>query len=234
MKKKIDYGTYSYEYHLILQERKTLSLTVEPNCSIVLKAPLGIAEEKIDTFLKKKWQWLEKQLCFFSQFSTQEKQKMSLSGESHLYLGRQYKLLVVRGKSDHVTLSCGKIQITTTNRVRDSEYNKKLLDTWYKDRAQVIFSDCYTAMSKKFSYETMPSLSIRKMNKRWGSYTKDNKILLNQKLIFTSKKCIEYVIVHELCHVEHRLHTSQFFSLLKKKYPRWQEVKHCLEMRFAK
>ena len=68
------------------------------------------------------------------------------------------------------------------------------------------------------------------MKKRWGSFLNKNKILLNPKLIHVSKECIDYVIVHELCHLAHKNHDKKFFDLLNKKYPKWERVKEKLEM----
>lgn len=78
----------------------------------------------------------------------------------------------------------------------------------------------------------MPKIQIRRMNKRWGSYTSNNKIFLNPLLIYTSKKCIDYVITYELCHVKYRKHNKNFYKLLNNKYPNWEKMKEKLELRF--
>ena len=75
----------------------------------------------------------------------------------------------------------------------------------------------------------MPILAIREMQKRWGSFLDNGKVVLNPKLIHTPKDCIDYVIVHELCHVKYKNHNQNFYKFLKKKYPKWEKVKDKLE-----
>lgn len=233
MKKQIQYGKYKYEYCLITQDRKTISLTVFPDLQITVKAPHNTGDEKVEEFFKRKWTWIEKQLSFFRQFQLTKTKKQYVSGESFLYLGRQYKLIVKKAKENRVSLQQGRLYLYTTYKVRDSKNNKKIIEQWYKDRAKGIFDERYNEMIKKFDYKEMPKIQIRKMNKRWGSYTSNNKIFLNPLLIYTSKKCIDYVITHELCHVEYKNHNKNFYKLLDKKYPNWEKVKEALELRFV-
>jgi len=129
MEKQIfKYGSYSYEYYLVRQERLTVSLSIQPNLKIILKCPNDCDSQKIEKFLKNKWKWLEKQLTFFKKFNSKTNKKEYISGESFLYLGRQYKLLVRKGKTEDVKLKFGKIQISTTGEVGDKDNNKKLLN----------------------------------------------------------------------------------------------------------
>ena len=109
--KNFIFGTFIYEYLLIKQDRKTLSLTVTPDLKIILKCPHKADDQKIEAFLKRKWFWLEKQLSFFKKYQRNIYEKEYISGEGYLYLGRQYKLVVRRGKEDSVTLTKGKLLV---------------------------------------------------------------------------------------------------------------------------
>ena len=233
MKKQIQYGEYRYEYCLIIQERKTISLTVYPDLQIAIKAPHDASSEKVEEFFKRKWAWIEKQLSFFRQFQLTKTKKQYVSGESFLYLGRQYKLIVKKAKENRVSLQQGRLYLYTTCKVRDGKNNKGIIEQWYKERAKCIFEERYIEMIKKFDYKTVPKIQIRKMNKRWGSYTNNNKIFLNPLLIYTFKKCIDYVITHELCHVKYKNHNKNFYKLLERKYPKWKKIKEELELRFV-
>lgn len=232
MKKKIQYGKYKYEYCLVSQNRKTISLTVFPDLQIVVKAPHDTDSERISDFFKKKWQWLEKQLAFFKQFQTNQSSKKYVSGESFLYLGRQYKLIVRKSENNCVSLQQGKLHLYTTGKVRDGKNNQRILEQWYQERTKIVFSEQYQEVQRKFDYKDMPSVTMRKMKKRWGSYTKNNKIILNPLLIHAPKKCIDYVIIHELCHAKHKNHNKHFFALLDRKCPGWKKTKEQLELRY--
>ncbi len=225
------YGSYSYEYYLVRQERKTISLIVQPSLKVVLKCPIDCDEEKIQKFLKRKWKWLEKQLSYFKKFKNKNK-KEYISGESFLYLGRQYKLLVRRAKEDSVKLKYGRILFHTIKKVDDKKYNKKMLDDWYRTRLLKIFNDRYDEVFKNFDYKNKPKLFTRKMNKRWGSFRNNKRIVLNPMLIQAPKECIDYVITHELCHMKYKNHSKKFYDLLKSKIKNWEEVKEKLELRF--
>ncbi len=227
--KEFIFGTFVYEYQLIKQDRKTLSLTVTPDLRIILKCPEHTDSERIETFLKKKWFWLEKQLSFFKKYQRKIYEKEYVSGEGYLYLGRQYKLVVKRGKEDGVSLTRGQLLLHTTREVANSRHNKKLIEAWFTEKTNNVFQDRFKEMLERFDYKNTPILTIREMKKRWGSFLNRDKIFLNPKLIHTPKECIDYVIVHELCHLRYKNHHTNFWQLLSKKYPKWQRVKEKLE-----
>lgn len=224
------FGSFQYEYELFKQKRKTLSLTIRPDLKIILKCPIDASAERVEIFLRRKWFWLEKQLSFFKKYQRKKYKKEYVSGESFLYLGRQYRLLVKKSEENRVALTRGKIIIYSQNNVYDGGYNKKLLDGWYHVKMENIFTERISAVAVNFGYKQQSALIIKKMDKRWGSFLKSNKIILNPKLICASKDCIDYVVTHELCHSKYKNHDKKFFDLLEKKYPNWQKTKEKLEM----
>jgi len=227
--KEFIYGSYKYNYELVHQDRKTLSLTVRPDLGIILKCPEYVKNDRINLFLKRKWMWLNKQIRFFEKFKKTFYKREYISGESFLYLGRQYQLIVRRRKKNEVSLLKGKLMVFTNNPVSDGRHNKKLIEEWYGRKAKAIFQDRFDEVFKWFNYSKKPKLVIRKMNKRWGSFLGNKKIILNPKLINASKDCIDYVIAHELCHVKYKGHDKRFYRFLKSKVPDWEKRKDRLE-----
>lgn len=227
--KDFNYGNYSYQYRLMYQDRKTLSLTVQPDMGIVLKCPEHAPEERISVFLRRKWTWLTKQLKFFAQFQRTIYQREYVSGESFIYLGRQYELVVKKGKDNWVSLAKGKLVVMTKGSVLDGQQNKYLIEKWYQEKAEVVFNELYGEALERFDYKHRPELILRQMNKRWGSFTGNKRIILNPRLISTSKDCIDYVITHELCHMRYKNHNKVFFGYLKSKMPDWEKRKDRLE-----
>lgn len=233
MKKNIfRYGKYSYDYYVVFQDRRTVSLTVQPSLNIILKCPTEYDAHKIDRFLKRKWLWLEKQIKYFKKYKKNVVKKEYVSGESFLYLGRQYKLLVKDSNEQRVKVDRGNISLFTARYNQDRTSSKKLLDQWFDQKMQLIFSSRLKEVAKKFNYDFTPHLIIRKMPKRWGSYLLSKKIVLNPLLIQASRDCIDYVIAHELCHVQYRKHDKNFFKLQESIVPNWKEIKEKLELRF--
>lgn len=228
--KEFFFGSFVYCYDLIKQDRKTLSLTVTPDMRICVKCPHDTAEERVELFLKKKWFWLQKQLHFFGKHQRKLYVKEYVSGESFHYLGRQHQLIVKRGSEDKVALLRGVLMVQTTKPVSDNTHVQKLVSGWYEQKRKQIFEQRFVAMQKRFDYKHMPKLAVRDMKKRWGSFLSKEKILLNPKLIHVSKDCIDYVIVHELCHMRYKNHDKKFFAFLEEKYPKWEKTKEKLEI----
>lgn len=225
-----NYGKKSYEFELKRESRKTLSLTVKPNLRIILKSPINANEEQIKSFLKRKWSWLEKQLNYFKKHQKLKSEKEYISGESIWYLGRQYKLIVKSYKNDLITLDKRNLYIFTTKPTSESINNRYLLQSWFRKQRRKVFNERFEGMKKRFDYKRFPRMIIRDMDKRWGSFINKEKIILNPTLIHASIDCIDYVIVHELCHMKYKNHSKYFFEYLSEKYPRWEEVKEKLEM----
>jgi len=223
------FGSYVYCYDLIKQDRKTLSLTVNPDLRICVKCPHETEDERIEQFLKKKWFWLQKQLNFFGKYQRKVYKKEYVSGESFHYIGRQHQLIVKKAPEDKVSLLRGVLLVQTTKAVSNGPYTQKLIEGWYEVKRKIIFEERFLEMQKKFDYKQMPKLSVRDMKRRWGSFVNKDKILLNPKLIHVSKDCIDYVIVHELCHMRYKNHDKKFFTFLEEKYPKWEKKKEKLE-----
>lgn len=229
---RFEYGSYAYEYYVEFSDRRTLTLVVQPNMKIVVRAPRDASLNEIEAFLKRKWRWLEKQLKELRRYRKSHREKQFVSGESFYYLGRQY-MLVVKGSSRNVVkLERGKVYIYTTNDTRNSVWNKKLFEEWLNNQRKRVFKREFVAAYNKFNYESIPRLKIRTMAKRWGSCSADGRtISLNPKLIETPREAVQYVCIHELCHVTNKKHDEVFYKTMNKMLPGWREVKDRLEIR---
>lgn len=232
MKNVFEYGIYRYDYYIEFADRKQLTLIVRPDLRIIVRAPLETTLEQIESFLARKWKWLEKQLNDLRKTKKTHHEREYVSGESYYYLGRQYMLIVEKG-DDVVKLGHGKLRIYTSKGLRNSSHNKKLLDGWYARRRDVIFKQEYLQALGQFNYRSFPQLGERVMVRRWGSYTAEGKVLLNPKLIQAPREAIYYVIMHELCHKVSRKHDAVFYQELEKRIPEWRRVKESLEILYG-
>lgn len=229
MKKNIQFGSETIEYELVFSQRKTLGITVRPDKSIQVKAPVGSSLDKINTKLTKKAPWILKQKQHFLSFEPRITERKYVSGESILYLGRQFQLKLIKSDQKQVKYIGQNIEVHTSN--LEKEEVKKLVDAWYKEKAEKWFFELAAPWIEKFKkYQVKPSkIEINKMKYRWGSCSPKGRILLNPELIKAPKACIEYVIVHELCHLVHPDHTKAFFDLQRKVMPDWEKWKNKLE-----
>lgn len=233
MIKVFQYGKHTYQYTLFREDRKTLALTVTPDLEIIVRSSKKTPLKKVEDFLSRKWIWLEKQLKYFKQMKKNPSSKEYVSGESFYYLGRQYQLVVKRGQGTGVKLMRGKFLLETNQGTRNSKANKTILYNWFSNRAQSVFQERLEHVFPRFEYICdLPSIEIKRMPKRWGSFLGKEKIVLHSGLIHASKDCIDYVISHELCHFRYKNHTQAFYRLLGEKCPSWSSVKEKLEKKY--
>jgi len=223
----IQYGATIIDYDIEFAQRKTLSICVNPDSSVCLRAPIDATLEQIQQKVHKRASWILKQKRFFESFGTSTTKRQYISGESHLYLGRQYMLRVKESNVNAVHYQNNIIEIECRHK-KDAGI---LLQTWYRQRANVKFQEYAQPIIEQFSiYGVKPqSLSIKKMDKRWGYCTIDGHITLNPRLICAPRCCIEYVITHEFCHLIYRSHNKEFYALLTKEMPHWEKWKNKLE-----
>ncbi|HPZ08125.1 MAG TPA: SprT family zinc-dependent metalloprotease [Candidatus Eremiobacteraeota bacterium] len=227
----ITYGSQTIKFKLELNHRKSLKITVTPDLHVTVKAPSAQPIDIILEKVKKKAHWIIKQQTFFNSLPPPPPERRYLSGETHMYLGKQYRLKIIESAEEEVKLKGGYIYINT--REKDNlEKIKTLLEKWYSEHARVKFNQrinlCYEKV-KKYDIKAPLKISIKKMKKRWGSCSKKGNILLNRELIKAPSHCIDYVIIHELCHLKHYNHNNNFFKLLSQVMPDWQKRKERLE-----
>ncbi|MDX9812542.1 MAG: SprT family zinc-dependent metalloprotease [Bacteroidales bacterium] len=229
--KILDFGAKKLEYTLFLLNRKTLEIAVHPDGSLVIKAPIGTDLQVIEKRIRKRIRWIIKQKQYFNQFVPRTPEKRYVGGETHLYLGRQYRLKVSVAKPESVKLTRGFFHISCSPE-NEPEKVMKLLEKWYRNRAAVHFNDCLERSWPAFEKLgfTKPAIKIKKMRRRWGSLTNGNTMTLNSELIKAPRECIDYVIIHELCHLKHKNHDAEFYRMLESHLPDWEKVKHRLEL----
>ena len=231
MIEQIQFGSKIIDFRLEYSDRRSLGITVTPEMEVFVKAPTDTSVEKVKEKIRKKAPWIIKQLSFFLSFQPKTPTRKYISGETHLYLGRQYRLQIKIDTVESVKLKGKFIEITVSEKQRA----KKLMNDWYLQLAQKKFEVLASPLIDKFKkYKVEPSLIvIRNMPTRWGSCTPKGKIILNPELIKAPKGCIEYVIIHELCHLIHYDHTQKFIDLQTKEMKDWVKWKDKLERLLA-
>lgn len=231
MMDEINYGSETIVYRLEFKPRKTLGITVTPELKVVVKAPEFTPLEKVRDKVRKRASWILNQQSYFLSFHPRITERKYVSGETHLYLGRQYRLKVTSNSHNEVKYLGGTIEVRTANK----ENTGKLMKKWYRSRAEVKFPEIAGPIIEKFKkYQVKPvGLFIQEMPTRWGSCTPKGKIILNPELIKAPRACIEYVITHELCHLVERNHTQKFFEIQSKEMPDWKKWKDKLESLLA-
>ena len=243
----LSYGKTTIAYELLRMRRVSLEIAVHPDKTVVVKAPATATTQAIESKIRQRARWIKKQIAGFSRFDPRTPPRQYVGGESHLYLGRKYRLKIEAypggstDKRQKVVLKSGYLFIDCAD--RDPARVKDLLQAWYRRQAKQVFvqvlDGCWQSFGKHYfdcptgMAETKPSLQIRSMHKRWGSLTSTGRMTLNLALIRAPRECIEYVVVHELCHLAHDNHSRDFYKFLSRKMPDWEERKDRLEKTLA-
>ena len=227
----VTYGGLPIHYEVFYVSRKTLEIAVHPDSRVVVKAPNGTSCEAIESRLKKRARWIRKQQAYFQQFAPRTPPRQYVGGETHCYLGRQYRLKLSEGREEDVKLIRGHFWVTSQDR-SDAAQVKELMWSWYTQRAHEKYTESFERCWPNFERQGLPrpQLKIRRMKTRWGSLSQKGTLTLNVSLIQAPRDCIDYVITHELCHLKHHDHSPAFYRLLEKVMPDWEKRKHKLEL----
>ncbi len=230
MQVDLTFGARKFAVDVSFSTRKRLSVTVHPDLRVTAKAPAGYEPEVLRQRLKKRSSWIARQVDYFEQFQPLPTERKFISGETHYYLGRQYRLRIRTGETDRVRL-IGRF------------FEMELLETSNREKAQTIMLDWYTIHAKDLlskrlaqyipTFERMgakaPEVRYRRMKKRWGSCSNGGVIMLNIELVKAPIHCIDYVILHEMCHMLFPNHDRRFYRLLGQLLPDWGKRKERLE-----
>jgi predicted metal-dependent hydrolase len=225
------YGSHTVDYSLLYCERKSMEIAVHPDCSVVVKAPTDSEILLIKKKISKRARWILQKQSYFRQFTPKTPARCYVHGETHLYLGKHYRLKIAQGDENSVKLSRGFFHVTLRDEP-NPERAKKLLSKWYLTKASLQFNASLDRCWPRFACFAFPKpvLSIKLMQKRWGSLSDKGTVTLNTNLVKAPKECIDYVVTHELCHLKCDDHSPEFYKLLDALIPGWEKVKHKLEL----
>jgi len=232
--RKLHYGQHVIDYEVVRKANsRKLRIKVHPDQQVVVVVPIEATDEFIEASLTKKAGWIWQHLQDFASRKNDVLPRRYVSGETQFYLGRRYvlKVMINPEQPEAVKLYRGKLTVNLTDEPEDKAAKvKKLLDAWYQQKAKVVFHERLLAMLPKADWvQNTPSFRLLSMKKQWGSCSTQGNLVLNPHLVKASKECIDYVILHELCHIAEHNHSDKFWRLLTQVMPHWKEVKTQLD-----
>ncbi|OOV88793.1 M48 family metallopeptidase [Oceanospirillum linum] len=212
-----------------------VQIKVHPDCRVVVAAPESAEDASVLQAVKKRARWIYEQLRDFRLQLEHITPRQYISGESHYYLGKQYLLKVIETSEQPqgVKLLRGKLEVTV--RQKSPQKVQQLLNDWYKARARELFAKRMNDLLEQTLWVSgKPPIRILTMKTRWGSCSPNGRITLNPHLVKAPRECIDYVILHELCHIAEHNHSERFYRLMKQVMPQWEKTKERLDgMAFA-
>ncbi len=202
---------------------KNLHLSVHPpDGHVRVSAPSHMDDEAVRLAVVSKLCWIRRHQKTFADQPRQSQREM-ISGESHYFLGRCYRLTVTeRNGPNRITLN-GTSNLTMQLRPgTDRDKREQLLNTWYRQHMKELVPDLISKWQPIIGVQ-VADWGIKKMKTRWGSCnTRDHRVWLNLELAKKSLDCIEYVLVHEMVHLLERKHSERFKALMDQFLPQWR------------
>ena len=234
---KLYYGQDVIDYEVVRRANsRKLRIKVHPDQRVVVTAPIEATEAFIQSSVKKRAGWIWQHLQDFANQKSDVLPRRYVSGETQFYLGRRYVLKVTVDPElpESVKLYRGKLNVNLTDKFDEPMHKaaevKSLLDNWYQQKAKAVFYERLLAMLPRTDWvEGVPAFRLLSMKKQWGSCSTQGNLVLNPHLVKAPKECIDYVILHELCHIAEYNHSEQFWRLLTQVMPHWKEVKTQLD-----
>ncbi len=228
MKLSYDYGTQTIEFTTIFKKRKTLTIEVEAPKTITVIAPEGTTEDKILETVKTKSKWIVQKLFEIREMEYRKRVRQYVNGEAFIYMGRNYSLQIVQ--DDKVSLPEAKLirgRFYVYTYSKDEEIVRRALENWYKDKAEEKIRERVKYYQSYFDIKPA-KISIKDQQKRWGSCTSKKELLFNWKCIMAPSPVLDYIVVHEMCHLAYMNHSKEFWLLLKRVLPDYEDRKNWL------
>lgn len=232
---QVEYGHSVINFALQFSDRKTVAISVQPDCQVIVAAPNDADLSKVQALVHKRARWIQKQQQYFQQFLPRTPARSYVGGETHLYLGLRYRIKLLKAAKPLLQPS-GRYLIIHHPDPSLADNVEAVLYSWYRQRAEQKFRErfklCLSKLPSKPSIVLPESqeLHIRKMKSKWGSYARSGRLTLNLELIKAPIECIDYVIAHELCHAVYPHHGPKFYRLLETVMPDYSTRKAKLEL----
>lgn len=210
-------------------QNRRVQIRVQPDERVEARAPADASDAEVQAALQKRAGWIYRQLADFRARNEQILPREHVSGETHYYLGCQY-LLKILPHSPHaprVRLYRGQLEVHLQP---EQHCPAMLLAAWYHQRARTVCQRRLAALLPTLTWaQQMPPLRLQRMRTRWGSCSPTGTLTINPHLVKAPRDCVDYVLIHELCHLIEHNHSPVFYRLLDRQLPNWRHTKTRLD-----
>ena len=210
-------------YSVIFSDRKTLSIIIERDRSVIVRAPINTSKETIEKEIAKRKRLIIKKIEHNLKYPYEKQKKEFISGETLMYLGQNYQLNIVDEEIKGVVFD-NKFLISRSQQF----HARKLFKEWYMKSANEIITQKAISIAKQIGVK-YNSINILDLKYRWGSCTPKDNIHFNWRLIKAPIIVIEYIIVHELTHLLESNHTPEFWNRVSAQLPNYNKAKQWLK-----
>ena len=222
------------EYQLLPgTERQTTDIVIERDGVITVRPPLRMTPEQVDETVFSKRMWIYRNLAEWRDLNATRVSREWVSGESFLYLGRSYRLQLVAEQDEAVKLKDGRFRLRrSVFELGGDEAAQQAFESFYKEKGYARLSARMAFFAGKVGV-TPGALHIKDNGFRWASCLKHNDLHFHWKCLMAPPTVIDYIVVHDLCHLHHRDHSASFWNEVDKVLPDHLERKEWLKVRGA-
>ena len=211
----VEWKEFTLSYQWCHSRRRTLGITVRADKTVSVRVPLRTPVKQVRDFVLKRAEWIMRVWKKLDGKPSKSKQDYG-RGATFKYQGNDLHLEFTMSPRHSVCLHGGLLLLSAPD-VPSDEYVRKLITSWYKKQAHQVVTErsmaCHHMMQKE--QIPLPPITLRSMKTRWGSYSyKTKRIALNINLIKAPQECLDYVIIHELCHIKVRHHGPDFWQMV--------------------
>ena len=215
-------------------DRQTTDIVIERNGLITVRPPLKMTPEQVDETVLDKRMWIYRNLAEWHELNTSRVHREWVSGESFLYLGSSYRLQLVQAQDEPLKLKDGRFcLLRSIVEAGGREAAHQAFEAFYKDKGLPRLTKRVSHFAAKVGVPA-GSVQIKDLGFRWASCLKNGDLHFHWKCLMASLTVIDYIVVHELCHLRHRDHSAAFWNEVDKVLPDYRDRKEWLRVRGAK
>ena len=203
--------------------QRSIGIIVEPDSRVVVLAPFAADLQRVERIIRRRLPWIRRQRRSFEALPPPPLPRQWVAGETHRYLGRQYRLKLLTARERSVRLSGGYFVVTLQSPTNRAAV-RRLVEAWYREHAKALLADRVRRVLASTTWldSQIPPITTRVMRLRWGSTTGAGRICFNLDLIKLPLPCIDYVVAHELVHLAIPSHRPSFWRMLARVMPDWK------------
>lgn len=214
MKLGFVFGTRNIDFSLQYSNRKTLAIEVEPSGEVNVIAPTDVSEDDIIKRVKTRAAWIVQKQYEVRNINVNRINREAVSGESYLYLGRNYTLQVnVSTRTDEIAVRLFRGKFIVKTYTKEEDKIKSALEEWYREKALIKIKERIKYYSPYFDKQPK-SIKVKEQKKRWASCTSKDELLFNWRCVMAPSNIIDYIIVHEMCHMYYKDHSKEFWNMV--------------------
>lgn len=207
--------------------RKSVSIHLDGGF-VTVRAPKSLSDSRIRNLIVKRTPQIKTKLGEQSE-QPAAKAKEYVSGEAFPYLGRDYRLKVIRGNHPSIEMKNGYLVATVSDTDADRQKTvKPLVKGWYREQSEPRLREKTERLSRIVGVKPK-SVSVKDYKSRWGSCSARGEIAFNWKIILTPHPIVDYVVVHELCHLLEHNHSPRYWKLVERYSPNWKDCRDWLK-----